>query len=117
MEEVEFGETLEALANQLVWRIGKLDDEGEVVVRVGYATALPAFAALPRLRAVTDPELESARQERRIRVEWIRSPAPLLNSHSRSLARASARSEAGVAVEDPAAPPEPREGTERGGPE
>lgn len=116
MEELELGEALEALANQLVWRIGKLDDEGEVVVRVGYATALPAFAALPRLRAVTDAELETARQERRIRIEWIRSPAPVLNSHSRSPARAPARAAAGI-VEDRAAPPETGENTNRGGPE
>jgi hypothetical protein len=116
VEEIELGEALEALANQLVWRIGKLDDEGEVVVRVGYATALPAFAALPRLRAVTDAELEAARQERRIRIEWIRSPAPLLHPHSRSTARAPAQAGAGT-VEDPAAPPEPGGSADRGGPE
>jgi len=116
VEEVEFGETLEALANQLVWRIGKLDDEGEVVVRVGYATALPAFAALPRLRAVTDAELESARRERRVRIEWIRSTAPVLSPYSQSPARTPSGTGAG-AVEDSSAPPQSGERADRGGPE
>jgi hypothetical protein len=116
VEEVEFGEALEALANQLVWRIGKLDDEGEVVVRVGYATALPAFAALPRLRAVTDAELETAQQERRIKIEWVRSPAPVLNSHSWSPAKPEVRAEAEL-DDDPATPLPPVDLEERGGPE
>lgn len=83
VDEPDLRQALDALANQLVWRIGKLDDEGDIVVRAGYATALATFAALPRLRSATDAELEAALRERRIRIEWIRSPSPVLGSHAR----------------------------------
>ena len=47
---------IETLGGQLVWRIGKDDLSDDVVVRLGYASATPRFAHLPRLRSATDQE-------------------------------------------------------------
>lgn len=104
VDEPDIRQALEALANQLVWRIGKLDDEGDVVVRVGYATALPTFAALPRLRSATDAELEAALRDKRFRIEWIRSPMALLGSHARPHPQSSERGQ----IDHPEGPAPPR---------
>ncbi len=62
---------LEALAPLLVWRIGRTTDDGPVTVRVGLASAAALFAELPRLKTVTDAELEAAANEGDLRVEWV----------------------------------------------
>lgn len=62
---------LDALAGQLVWRIGRVSDEGPVTVRVGLARSTAAFAELPRLRNASDAELEEAVASGHIRVEWV----------------------------------------------
>lgn len=59
-----------ALASQLVWRVGRTDD-GPVTVRLGLATSANLFADLPRLRAASDAELAAAVAARNIRVEWV----------------------------------------------
>lgn len=62
---------LEALGGQLVWRIGK-DEVGEdVIVRLGYASATPRFAHLPRLRSANDADLLLAVNEGRVVIEWV----------------------------------------------
>jgi hypothetical protein len=66
---------LEGLAPSLLWRVGRLSDDGPVTVRVGFATAAPLFAELPRLRNATDGEVEQAVRERTIAVEWV-GPRP-----------------------------------------
>ena len=63
--------TLEALASQLVWRIGRTSDDGPVVVRVGFATSAGLFSDLPRLKNATDQELGDAAKEGNVRVEWV----------------------------------------------
>jgi hypothetical protein len=68
-EEVD-AETLEALAGQLIWRLGRSGD-GPVVVRVGLAGSAPLFAELPRLKNATDAELEEAARAGEVRVEWV----------------------------------------------
>ncbi|MDZ7800677.1 MAG: DUF3248 domain-containing protein [Trueperaceae bacterium] len=65
------GAALDALAGQLVWRIGRVSDEGPVTVRVGLARSTPAFADLPRLRSASEGELEEALAQGRVRVEWV----------------------------------------------
>lgn len=64
-------ETLESLASQLVWRIGRVSDDGPVTVRVGLASSAWLFADLPRLRTSSDTEIEAAVREGDLRVEWI----------------------------------------------
>ena len=64
-------ETLNSLASQLVWRVGRSSDDGPVVVRVGFATSAALFAELPRLKNATDQELEAAAQTGELRVEWV----------------------------------------------
>lgn len=64
-------EELDALGQQLVWRIGRDDLTDEVVVRVGYASATGQFADRSRLRNVSDSELEEAMLYGEIRVEWV----------------------------------------------
>jgi hypothetical protein len=66
---------LEGLAPSLLWRVGRLSDDGPVTVRVGFATAAPLFAELPRLRNATDGEVEQAVRERSLAVEWV-GPRP-----------------------------------------
>jgi hypothetical protein len=63
--------TLEALAGQLVWRIGRLGDDQPVTVRVGLASSAQLFSDLPRLRNATDAEVDAALQEGSLRIEWI----------------------------------------------
>lgn len=69
--EAPSAERLEALAGQLVWRIGRVSDEGPVTVRLGLASSAPLFAELPRLRSATDAELQAALDEDEVRVEWV----------------------------------------------
>jgi hypothetical protein len=66
---------LDGLAPSLLWRVGRLSDDGPVTVRIGFATAAPLFAELPRLRNATDGEVEQAVRERSIAVEWV-GPRP-----------------------------------------
>jgi hypothetical protein len=62
---------LEDLAGQLLWRIGRVSDEGPVTVRVGLASSVGLFQDLPRLRTASDSEIESAVRESALRVEWV----------------------------------------------
>jgi len=64
---------LDALAGQLVWRIGRSSDDGPVTVRVGLASAAAAFADLPKLRSASDAELREAIDAGELRVEWVGS--------------------------------------------
>ena len=64
-------EVLDALASQLVWRIGRTSDDAPVTIRVGFATSAHLFAELPRLRSASDAELEEAVQSGELRVEWV----------------------------------------------
>lgn len=63
--------TLESLGGQLVWRIGKDDVSDDVVVRLGFASATPRFAHLPRLRSATDQELQAALDVGSVVIEWV----------------------------------------------
>ncbi len=62
---------LEALGGQLVWRIGKDEVGDDVIVRLGYASATPRFAHLPRLRSASDADLLSALEGGRVVIEWV----------------------------------------------
>ncbi|GAA5439417.1 DUF3248 domain-containing protein [Deinococcus caeni] len=62
---------LEALGGQLVWRIGKDEASDDVIVRLGFASATPRFAHLPRLRSAGDAELQAALAENRVVIEWV----------------------------------------------
>ena len=64
-------EALDALAGQLVWRIGRAADDAPITIRVGLATSASAFAALPRLRSAADAELREAIDAGTIHVEWV----------------------------------------------
>lgn len=67
----ELAAHLETLGGHLVWRIGKDEVNDHVVVRVGYASATPRFAHLPKLRSAGDPELQEALSEGRVVIEWV----------------------------------------------
>lgn len=62
---------LDALAGQLLWRIGRSSDDGPVTVRVGLASAAASFAELPKLRSASDAELRDAIDAGELRVEWV----------------------------------------------
>ncbi|GGL91574.1 hypothetical protein GCM10010840_32080 [Deinococcus aerolatus] len=62
---------LEALGGQLVWRIGKDEVGDDVIVRLGYASATPRFAHLPRLRSASDADLLLALEGGRVVIEWV----------------------------------------------
>lgn len=62
---------LDAFASQLIWRIGRLTEDGPVTVRIGLASSVASFADLPRLKTATDAELEQAAREGNLRVEWV----------------------------------------------
>jgi hypothetical protein len=62
---------LEALAGQLVWRVGRLSEDAPVTVRIGLASSVRLFNDLPKLRSATDSELEAAINDKSIRVEWV----------------------------------------------
>lgn len=67
----KLSQQLEALGGQLVWRIGKDELSDNVVVRLGYASATPRFAHLPRLRSAGDAEVQEAAQTGRLVIEWV----------------------------------------------
>lgn len=62
---------LEELASNLLWRIGRVSDDGPVTVRVGLASSAALFQHLPRLRGASDSEIETAVRESAIKVEWV----------------------------------------------
>jgi hypothetical protein len=62
---------LEDLAGQLVWRIGRVSDDGPVTVRVALASSAALFQELPRLRTASDNEIEAAVDDNSLRVEWV----------------------------------------------
>lgn len=62
---------LDGLGSHLVWKIGREETSGRIVVRVGYATATRSFADLPRLHGASDPELAEAARNGELVVEWI----------------------------------------------
>ena len=62
---------LDALASQLLWRVGRVAEDGPVTVRVGFATSAPLFADLPKLRSASDAEIEESVADGSLRVEWI----------------------------------------------
>jgi hypothetical protein len=62
---------LEALAGQLVWKIGKEEESERIVVRVGYASATRSFGDLPKLYNAGDQELIDALRGQNFTVEWI----------------------------------------------
>ena len=62
---------LETLGGQLVWRIGKHELSDDVVVRLGYASAAPRFAFLPKLRSASDAELQEAVTAGTLVIEWV----------------------------------------------
>lgn len=64
-------QALEALAGQLVWRIGRTSETAPVTVRIGLASSAPLFAQLPRLRSASDAELQEALDDDALRVEWV----------------------------------------------
>lgn len=64
-------EQFDALAGSLLWRVGRSGDDGPVTVRVGFAGSAALFADLPRLKNVSDGELEEAAQAGELRVEWV----------------------------------------------
>jgi hypothetical protein len=62
---------LDELAGNLLWRIGRVSDEGPVTVRVGLASSADLFQTLPRLRSASDGEVEAAINESTLKVEWV----------------------------------------------
>jgi hypothetical protein len=62
---------LDALAGQLVWKIGKEEETERIVVRVGYASATRSFGDLPKLYNAGDQELLDALRGQDFTVEWI----------------------------------------------
>lgn len=64
-------ELLEQFASQLVWRVGRMNDDGPLIIRVGFADSAQLFAELPRLKNSSDSEVEAAVKEGNIRVEWV----------------------------------------------
>ncbi len=69
MEGLE--EALWELGHQLVWRIGKDEREGVLVVRVGFASKTAKFAQLSRLAPASDAEIEAFKKAGKIKVEWV----------------------------------------------
>lgn len=67
---VEAG-ALEELASNLLWRIGRANDDGPVTVRVGLASSAELFQSLQRLRGAADAEIEEAVNDGTVRVEWV----------------------------------------------
>ena len=62
---------LENLAGHLVWRVGRVTEDGPVTVRVGLASSVPLFNDLPRLRNASESEISAAMEEGDVRVEWV----------------------------------------------
>lgn len=64
-------DTIDGLASQLLWRVGRVSDDAPVTVRVGFASGASLFADLPRLRGASDAEIEAALADGTLRVEWV----------------------------------------------
>mgnify|MGYP000850615341 FL=1 len=64
-------ELLDELAGNLLWRIGRVSDDGPVTVRVGLASSADVFQTLPRLRSASDSEIEAAISDSTLKVEWV----------------------------------------------
>ncbi len=64
-------EALMELGQHLVWRIGKDERAGVLVVRVGLASRTPKFAQLPRLAPASDAEIEALAKAGKVKVEWV----------------------------------------------
>ncbi len=64
-------DAVDELASSLLWRIGRLADDGPVTVRVGFATSVASFSELPRLRNANDEELVAAVESGALHVEWV----------------------------------------------
>lgn len=62
---------LDALAANLVWRIGRTADDAPLTVRVGFVGSAATFAELPRLRSAGDAEVQEALAAGDFRVEWV----------------------------------------------
>jgi len=69
--ELQLENQLEQLASHLVWKMGRDEETDEVVVRVGFASSTPSFAARGRLKAVSDEELQEALSTQHVRVQWM----------------------------------------------
>ncbi|PYE48703.1 DUF3248 domain-containing protein [Deinococcus yavapaiensis] len=67
----DLAEQLESLGGHLVWRLGKHEGRDEVVVRVGFASATPRFAHLPKLHSASEAELKDALASGTIVIEWV----------------------------------------------
>ena len=63
--------TVEAWGTNLVWRVGRLDDDAPITVRVGLATNVHLFSDLPKLRGASEAEIQEAIEAENVRVEWI----------------------------------------------
>ena len=59
------------LAGSLLWRIGRLSDDGPVTVRVGLASDANMFSELPRMRNSSEAEILEAIEAKDFRVEWV----------------------------------------------
>ena len=68
------GADLENLAGHLVWRVGRVTEDGPVTVRVGLASSVPLFNELPKLRNASESEISAAMDEGDVRVEWVGNP-------------------------------------------
>lgn len=72
LEDVGVAPTaLEELASNLLWRIGRVSEDGPVTVRVGLASSAGLFQHLPRLRSASEAEIEAAVREASVKVEWV----------------------------------------------
>jgi hypothetical protein len=63
--------TVENLAGNLVWRIGRLTDDAPLTVRIGLASSIKLFNDLPKLRSANDNEIEAAMKNKDFRIEWV----------------------------------------------
>ncbi len=63
--------SLDSLGQHLVWRIGKVSDDGPIIVRMGFATSAALFNDLPKLKNASDSELAAAVRNGDVRVEWV----------------------------------------------
>tara|TARA_Y100001960_G_C14445217_1_gene714565 strand:+ start:242 stop:514 length:273 start_codon:yes stop_codon:yes gene_type:complete len=72
LEEGSFRESqLVSLAGSLVWKIGRVVDEGPVTVRIGLASDVNMFSELPRMRNLADAEIIEAIEAKDFQVEWV----------------------------------------------
>lgn len=64
-------ELLEELSQHLVWRIGVGEKDDLLIVRVGLASTTSRFAQYPKLRNVSDGDIETMVKEDRVKIEWV----------------------------------------------